>query len=325
MIHSGRMKAPDASVQPPALSVVIPCRGHAEELVYCLQGLEAQEGGIRFETIVVDSAADPAVQSVARRFPKVSLIVSPTILGAGAARNLGARHAGADTLGFVDADCIPGPGWVKAALQAVADGAAIASGPILDVLPWHFVAASDNRLQFVDFPGRRPAGTHPYLPGTHLVMPRTIFERAGGFEEAGTVAQDVLLTAPVAADQPGRVRFSPGMIVKHWGRLRWNEFLEHHRVFGESRAVYRFRVDRSLDWLGRHPALAWVIVLRRLAYITLRVLQWNLLDLPRFILQLPILLCGLVSWTSGFVGGMRAPLPIKLAAGAVPGDAENTS
>jgi glycosyltransferase involved in cell wall biosynthesis len=319
------MKTSGPSVQPPALSVVIPCRGHAEELAYCLQGLEAQEGGVLFETIVVDSASDPGVQAVAARFPRVLLITSPMLLSAGAARNLGARHAGADTLGFIDADCIPGPGWVKAALQAVADGAVIAGGPILDVLPWHFVAASDNRLQFVDFPGHRPAGTHPYLPGTHLVMPRTVFERAGGFEEAATVAQDVLLTAPVAANQPGNVRFCPDMIVQHWGRRRWNEFLEHHRVFGESRAVHRFRVDRSLDWLGRHSALAWVIVLRRLAYITLRVLQWNLLDLPRFILQLPILLCGLVSWTSGFIGGMRPPLPINLEAKAVPGNADNPS
>jgi GT2 family glycosyltransferase len=309
----------------PRLSIVIPCSGHAEELEHCLRGLDSQEGGVRFETLVVDSASDPEVQSVTRRFPRVALIASPTVLGAGAARNLGARHAKADTLGFIDADCIPGPGWVQAALEAVAGGAVLAGGPILDVLPWHFIAASDNRLQFVDFPVRRPAGTHPYLPGTHLAMPRSVFERTGGFEEGPTVAQDVLLTAPVAADHPGKVRFVPGLIVQHWGRRRWNEFLDHHRVFGESRALHRFRVDQSLEWLGRHPALGWVIVLRRLAYISLRVLQWNLLDLPRFILQLPILLCGLIAWTGGFVEGMRAPVTLVVEGGAAPGHVQKPS
>ena len=309
----------------PRLSIIIPCRGHAQELAHCLQGLAAQEGAVQFETIVVDSASDPDVRAVAERFPRVVLIAPPTLLGAGAARNLGATHAKADMLGFIDADCIPGPGWVKAALEAVAGGAVMAGGPILDVLPWHFIAASDNRLQFVDFPGRRPAGAHPYLPGAHLVMPRTIFERTGGFREGTTVAQDVLLTAPVAADQPDKVRFCPGMIVQHWGRRDWNEFLQHHWTFGESRAVHRFRVDRSLEWLGRHPALAWVIVLRRLAYITLRVLQWNLPDLPRFIMQLPILICGLVAWTNGFVGGMRMPSPVDVEGGADHREAQNPS
>lgn len=313
------------AVAGPRLSIIIPCRGHAQELVHCLRGLAAQAGSVEFETIVVDSASDPEVRAVAGQFPRVILVGSPTPLSAGAARNLGARHAKADMLGFIDADCIPGPGWVNAALEAVAGGAAIAGGPIIDVLPWHFIAASDNRLQFVDFPARRPAGTHPYIPGAHLVMPRAIFERTGGFQEGATVAQDVLLTAPVAADQPGRVRFCPGMIVQHWGRRDWNVFLQHHRSFGESRAIHRFRVDRSLEWLGRHPALAWIILLRRLAYITIRVLQWNLPDLPRFILQLPMVICGLVAWTTGFVGGMRMALAADAERGTEPRETQNPS
>src|SRR5512137_55475 len=93
------------------LSIIIPCLGQAHELSYCLQGLEKQKGALRFEVIVVDSASDPAVQAAAARFPGVQLVRSPDRLSAGAARNLGAERASAEVLGFMDADCIPEPGW----------------------------------------------------------------------------------------------------------------------------------------------------------------------------------------------------------------------
>ena len=114
------------------------------------------------------------------------------------------------------------------------------------------------------------------------------------------------MTSPMAAAWPEGVRFWPKMIVRHWGRLRWSNFLDHQRAFGFSRAEHRLRMGRSLTWLGRHPSLGWLVVLRRLLYISFRVIQWNLPDLPRFILQLPVLLAGLVAWTQGFYAGMRA-------------------
>jgi glycosyltransferase involved in cell wall biosynthesis len=304
----------------PLLSIVIPCLGHAQELVYCLEGLDAQEGGLPFEVIVVDSASDPAVQAAAARFPVARLVQPANLLSAGAARNLGAKQAASQVLGFIDADCIPQRGWVRATLEAIQGGAALASGPILDVLPWHCIAASDNRLQFVDFPRRRPAGVHPYFPAAHLAMPRTVFESSGGFDPDASGTQDVVLTSSVAAAWPEKVRFCPQMVVRHWGRQHWSEFLSHQHTFGSSRAEYRLRMDKSLIWLGRHPALGWIVFLRRLLYITLRVIQWNLADLPRFVLQLPVLMAGLIAWTRGFYAGMRATPPESMEAGRGPGD-----
>ena len=293
----------------PLLSIIIPCLGHAQELVYCLRGLEAQEGDLPFEVIVVDSASDSAVRVSVERFPGVQLVRSASMLSAGAARNLGVAHAAAEVLGFLDADCIPEPGWARAAFEAIQEGAVLASGPILDVLPWHLIAASDNRLQFVDFPKRRPAGAHPYFPSAHLATPRTVFEASGGFDPDASNAQDVLFTLSVAAAKPGGARFCPQMIVQHWGRQRWSEFIRHQHTFGESRAENRLRMDRSWTWMGRHPIMAWAVILRRLLYITLRVMQWNLPDLPRFILQLPVLVVGLMAWTRGFYAGMRRTSP----------------
>jgi hypothetical protein len=57
-------------------------------------------------------------------------------------------------------------------------------------------------------------------------------------------------------------------------------------------------------WLGRRPWLAWVLIFRRLAYISLRMLQWDPADLPRFLWQLPALILGLAAWSWGFHRGL---------------------
>jgi len=289
----------------PTVSVIVPCLGHARELRLCLDALQHQEGRTAFEVIVVDSAADPKVKSVVKGFPDVQLRRSKRNLSAGAARNLGVKHARGTVLAFIDADCIPSPGWVRAAARSIRAGAMIVGGPILDVMPWHLIASTDNRLQFADYPKRRPAGQVPYVPGAHLAVRRSVFKVLAGFDEGQSPSQDVRFTTHIAQRWPDRVRFEPQMSVWHHGRSSWPEFFEHQRAFGQARAEFGIRMDSSYVWLGRRPLLAWIVVLRRLAYITVRVLQWSLPDLPRYVVQLPFVLAGLIAWTAGFYVGMR--------------------
>lgn len=289
----------------PRISIIIPCKSHGRELRSCLQGLQQQQTDVPLEVIVVDSAFDSEVAGVAGEFAGVRLLRSHGDLSAGAARNYGAANAHADVLGFVDADCIPGPGWVKAASQAIEDGAAMAGGPILDALPWNWLASTDNRLQFADFPPRRPAGTSPYFPGANLVVSRQVFETIGGFDPGLHVAQDVLFTQEVGRRWPTRALFRPLMIVRHLGRRGWRPLWEHQWEFGRARAIFNIRMSGPLAWLARHPSLAWIVALRRWVYITARVVQWNFLDLPRYIWQSPVILFGLVAWTGGFYAGRR--------------------
>jgi glycosyltransferase involved in cell wall biosynthesis len=290
----------------PVLSIVIPCLGHAQELGYCLRALEIQDSHAPLEVIVVDSAFDDAVKASVDPFPRVKLIRSMAGLSSGAARNVGIRAAVTDVLGLIDADCIPEPGWVRAGLEAVRSGALLAGGCILDVRPWHWIAASDNRLQFANFPRHRPAGLSPYFPSANLFVAREAFQSTGMFDEGAHVAQDVLFTSEVARRWPGRAVFCPQMVVRHFGRARWKDYLEHQRQFGYSRAEFNIQMGRSLSWLGQHESAAGLLVLRRLLYISARVIQWNALDLPRYVLQLPVFLAGLIAWTGGFYQGMRA-------------------
>jgi len=291
--------------QPPALSVVVPCLGHAAELAACLEALENQKGDVAFEVIVVDSAFDARVEAVVQRHPEARLYRSRALLSTGAARNAGVRLASAPALGFIDADCLPHTGWVQGAMAALAAGAVLASGPILDASPWQWVASSDNRLQFADFAPGRPAGPLEYCAGAHFVVTREAFDSQAGFREDHVLVEDVLFTAGIAALRPKQVRFSREMVVQHRGRARWKDFLEHQRSFGYARSRHSIRMGPSFVWLSSRPALSWLVVLRRLSYVGARVLQWNTLDLPRFVLQLPLLVAGLVAWTQGFYAGAK--------------------
>jgi glycosyltransferase involved in cell wall biosynthesis len=94
----------------PLVSVVIPCGpGHTKHLVDALDSLEAQTLR-RWEAIVVFNDGESRVESgkLMRAYPYVRTMYTNGPVGAGAARNIGARLAQAPYLLFLDAD-----DWLK--------------------------------------------------------------------------------------------------------------------------------------------------------------------------------------------------------------------
>jgi glycosyltransferase involved in cell wall biosynthesis len=290
----------------PMLSIIIPCLGHAQELAGCLTSLQNQDRSFAYEVLVVDSASDPEVALITKKFSGVRLVRSEKGLLAGAARNLGAQHAQAQTLGFVDADCLLNRGWVEQAVSTLQHGCKIAGGPVLDALPWNPIARADNLLQFADFKAGRPAGPARHFPSCNMVMPRSVFESLEGFREDVATGEDTLLTQLAAQRWPADLHFNPRLVVFHSGRTTWQEFIRHQRSFGGSRARYGLNMSAGYERLASHPALAGLVVLRRFAYLALRTIQWDLAGLPAFVFLSPLILIGLTAWTQGFYQGFSA-------------------
>lgn len=288
----------------PLVSVVIPCRDHARELRRCLAAIAPQRESSDFEVVVLNSGSDDDVEAATRPYSFARVVRSAENLLPGAARNLGAAHAGGTYLCFLDADCTPEPGWIEAAVNALEGGAKLVGGAVLDGDPCNAVAAADNLLQFVDLAERRPPGPARLLPTCNLALRRKDFEASGGFPPTSFAAGEDTLFCIQASDRwGGQVRFAPSMRVRHFGRTSLREFAVHQELFGYVRALYALELRPIHLRLGRFAPLLPAVVFKRVFYISRRTWAWNRSGLFRRTRLLPLLLYGLAAWARGFRRG----------------------
>lgn len=109
------------------ISVIIPTYNEEEVITDCLQSLLNQSHA-NFEIIVVDDGSTDStiekVKSFTHQKPLITILLQKH-LGAGAARNLGAKQAKGDILVFVDADMTFDKNFVKDLTDLIISGKAI--------------------------------------------------------------------------------------------------------------------------------------------------------------------------------------------------------
>ncbi len=102
----------------PEVSVIVPTYRDGDALAACLAALARQTyPSERFEVLVVDNAATPGPARAARPGVRWLHEAQP---GSYAARNRAIAEARGTLLAFTDADCVPEPDWVEAAVDAFA-------------------------------------------------------------------------------------------------------------------------------------------------------------------------------------------------------------
>jgi glycosyltransferase involved in cell wall biosynthesis len=286
------------------VSVIVPCYRDASSLQRCLAGLAPDRQGAGFETIVVDSDSDGSLASICAGLPCVRLVSIAERLWPGAARNAGVRFARSEVLLFLDADCVPEPGWVQAARTALDEGARLASGPVLDLLPHHPIAISDNLLQFSEYPAGRPGGPASKFASCNLAVRRADFEAIGGFPEQPPAAEDTRFTQAAAKRWPGGLCFAPGMRVRHRGRTGWRAFLAHQDWLGYYRGLLGLDLTKRQQRLAGRAVLVPAVVLWRLRFILGRTQAWNSGGLLRALLLSPLLIAGLSAYALGLRRGL---------------------
>jgi glycosyltransferase involved in cell wall biosynthesis len=289
------------------MSVIIPCRGHAQMLGQCLHSVTTQQTSFEYEVIVVDSACDEAVAAATQQHARVKLVRSAEPLVAGRARNLGVQHAQGRCVAFIDADCVAAAGWLAAAHLALQEAQVrMVGGPVTDLLPGHWIASADNLLQFMDLPMTRPPGPARYFPTCNLAMRREDFATLGAFVDTHmNGGEDILLCDEALRRWPNSLRFEPGMAVQHTGRTTWGGYLAHHEFFGYCRATHRLHVRAwHLRW-GRHAAVLPLTTVKRLAYVLQSAVRYRGWGAWRVLALLGLLLPGLWYSARGFRRGCR--------------------
>ena len=250
--EDGRPAAGSASGAP-EIAVIIPHYEDPVRLARCLGAL-AREDLSGVEVAVVDNASPtaPPPEALRAAHPGVRFLEEPE-KGAAAARNRGVAETSAPHLLFLDADCVPCPGWIAAARRAIG-AAPLVGGHVgtFDETPpprsgaeaFEAVFAFDFR-DYIERKGFSGAG--------NLLTTRAVFDAVGGFR--GGVSEDVEWTRrAVAAGHP--LIYRADMAVVHPTRQDW-EALERkwRRMTGEMWGLHRQErgpgAGARLRWAGR--------------------------------------------------------------------------
>ncbi|MEN5101812.1 glycosyltransferase family A protein [Stenotrophomonas sp. TWI809] len=105
------------------VTVVIPTYNDGKRVSMCVDALRKQSYQGSFEVIVVDNGSSRDVAKFAQDDP-IARVVSEPEAGSYSARNAGIRQARGRIIAFTDSDCLPGPNWLKAAVDMIDGGSA---------------------------------------------------------------------------------------------------------------------------------------------------------------------------------------------------------
>lgn len=191
-------------MNPPLVSIIVPCHNAAPWLAQSLESALAQTHPA-IEVLVVDDGSTDDSLTIARRFgPRGVQVVSQANRGASAARNHGLRLARGDFVQFLDADDLLAPDKIATQLGSLAPGDA---GTLLSGT-WARFHASPAEAVFrpeplatdllpVDFLIRKFTLHAMVHPAAWLVS-RPLIAAAGGWDERLSLDDDGEYFARVA-------------------------------------------------------------------------------------------------------------------------------
>lgn len=125
----------------PRVSVVVPTYRRPDLLARCLGALANQDlDAESYEIVVADNAASADTCAQVEAFARqarcvVRYVAAARVRGPAAARNDGWRCASGPVIAFTDDDTVPDPGWLRAGLDAFAEGADAVTGRVCMPLP----------------------------------------------------------------------------------------------------------------------------------------------------------------------------------------------
>lgn len=219
------------------------------------------------------------------------------------ARNRGIREASAPLLIFLDSDCIPQPGWLRAHQAAHAAGHPVAGGSLL-AAGLNYWSLGYNLGMFQEYLPTRPAGPRAILPTLNLSVERQAIEAVGGLDETLPRSQDMEWTARMrqAGFQP---YFWPDAAIDHRHnrdtlRAMWDDCA---RSGYYSRQV-RLRHSELLGTpaLLRHPAFLRLLSPAIAAAATARIAIQQPAVLRRHFGSLPAIYLTKLAWAWGAGG-----------------------
>jgi glycosyltransferase involved in cell wall biosynthesis len=211
------------------------------------------------DLIVVDNFSSDDTQDIARRYADRVEVAGPE---RSAQRNYGAQLARGDYFLFIDSDMDLSATVVSECLEAAAE-ASLAGIVIPEVTVGKGFWAQCRVLERSCYLGDARVESARFIP-------RAIFHRVGGYDEALTGLEDkdlsirlaeagrlLRITAVITHDE-GNVRLSEALVKKSYYAMTFGSFARKHGAavsLGQANLVFRPAFIRNWRTLARHPLL----------------------------------------------------------------------
>lgn len=147
--------------------------------------------------VVDDGSTDGTIELLAEYADRITVLQQGNA-GPGAARNLGAKHARAEYLAFLDSDDLWFPWTAETYASAISESgkpAFIAGSPFIFKREAELAGVSRTSLGFLEFDDYLVSGDEwRWFSASSFVVRRDAFLAAGGFKERRDVTEDVDLT-----------------------------------------------------------------------------------------------------------------------------------
>jgi mycofactocin system glycosyltransferase len=181
----------------PSISVIIPVKNRPQDIRECLTSLDSLDyPKNKVEILVVNDGSTDSTRKMIQTF-KIRAIHLPQSIGASACRNLAAREADGDLLGFTDSDCMVHPHWLRELTPYFnEERVGIVGGGVTNFYHRSSLDRYEeikSSLNMGPFPFRVEADqlSNAYVPSCNLIIRKRAFFDAGGFQEDLAVGEDV--------------------------------------------------------------------------------------------------------------------------------------
>jgi glycosyltransferase involved in cell wall biosynthesis len=289
--------------------VIIPARDEEAAIAEVVRTVLAQAPESGLEVLVVDDGSRDGTADAARaagaRVLRLEGAGNP-----GIARNRGAAASCGDPLVFLDADCVPAPGWLAAILAAHGRGEAMVGGA-LDLPPGlPFSARCDYYCGWYLVHSGVPAGPVPHHPPPNLSVRRDLFFSTQGFAERQPTAYTNEERAWQAElRQAGhRIWFEPRARAYHHNRPGFLNLFRRNYRWAYTALESKGRTGAArMAWLYRHPrlliALSGPLAVAHTAFI---LACWLRAGAFETLWMLPAIFASRLAYAAGMVvGGVR--------------------
>ena len=230
----------------PSISIIIPVKNRPQDIQECLASLASLDyPKDKVEIIVVNDGSTDSTSKVIQTFDIKAIHLTQSI-GASACRNLAAREANGEFLGFTDSDCVPHPHWLKELSPYLNDervgvvGGYVSNFYNRSLLDRYEAVKSSLNMGPSPYRVENGKSSTAYVPSCNLIIRKKAFSEAGGFQEDLHVGEDV--------DLCWRTRklgyhllYVPRGEVKHKHRNDLLQMLKRRFDYGTSEALLYLR------------------------------------------------------------------------------------